>query len=261
MSKIPVYKSDGSVAKDIGLHEYFNESIRHDLIKRAVLSEESRMYQPKGNYKWAGFETSAKYVGEKEIYGTVKNRGIAHLPHEVQPHGRLGRVRRIPSAVGGHRAHPPKPEKKLVERINKKEYLKALKSALSASANLNIVSERLVNSQYKPQHVPFILDSSVENISKTKDVMKLLESLKLLNVINKWSKSGSRGALLVTSSKKLYLAARNVGGMDAVMVKDLKVKHLAPGTHPGRLLIITEGALAEMDDKFKNILMGLEFKK
>jgi len=256
--KIPVYMKDGSVSKSIELPDYFTEKVRPDLIKRAVLSEESYTYQPKGNYKWAGFETSAKYVGEKEIYGTVKNKGIAHMPHEVQPHGRLGKVRRVPNAVGGHRAHPPKPEKILIERMNKKEYLKALKSALSASADPEMVESRM---KYKPQHVPFVLDSSVETMSKTSEVMKLLNTLKLLNAVDKWSKSKTRGALLITSSEKLYLASRNIGGMNAVMTNDLKVRNLAPGTHPGRLLLITESAMTDINSKFKEIMMGLYLKE
>lgn len=257
--KSPVYMKDGSVSKNIDLPEYFNEEVRPDLIKRAVLSEESYTYQPKGNYKRAGFNTSAKYVGEKEIYGTVKNKGIPHLPHEVQPGGRLGKVRRVPNSVGGHRAHPPKPEKILIERINKKEYIKAFKSALSASANPDIVENRM---KYKPQHVPFVLSSDIEKISKTADVMKLLNTLKLLNAVNKWSRSNTRGALLITSSKELYLASRNIGGMDAVMTNDLKIKNLAPGTHPGRLLLISENALKDLNAKFDEIITtGLNLRE
>ena len=249
----PVYGKDGSVIKKITLPAYFDEEVRPDIIKRAVLSEESKMRQPKGNYIWAGFETSAKYVGRKEIYGTVKNRGIPHLPHEVLPKGRLGKVKRVPHAVKGHRAHPPKVEKKIVERINKKEYAKALRSALSASAVPSIVSDR---TGYAPQHVPIILSSDVETLSKTSDVKKVLESLKIINHIRRWAKTGSKKALMVVSKKSAYMPARNIDGMDVVTVDQLQVRHLAPGTHPGRLLLITESALNGLEEKFNNILKG-----
>ena len=69
----------------------FGEAPRDDLIKRAVLSDESKEYQPKGSYRMAGLETSARYVGRKEIFASVKNKGIPHLPHEVLPKGGLGK--------------------------------------------------------------------------------------------------------------------------------------------------------------------------
>ena len=124
--KANVYSLDGKVVKQITLPKAFESDYRKDLIKRAVLSDESKTYQPKGNYIWAGFETSAKYRGRKETYGTLKNMGIPHLPREVLPKGRWGKVKRVPSSVKGHRAHPPKANKGLVEHVNKKEYNKAL---------------------------------------------------------------------------------------------------------------------------------------
>src|SRR3989338_2177503 len=142
MMKAEIYSLDGKHVRDVQLPAQFQYPYRDDLIKRAVLSEESRTFQPKGSYPLAGLETSARYKGRKEDFGAVKNKGIPHLPHEVLPGGQLGKVKRVPHAVKGRRAHPPKPEKKLVELINKKEYLKALASALAASAAVAIVSQR-----------------------------------------------------------------------------------------------------------------------
>src|SRR5271157_1200007 len=140
--KATVYSVEGKVLKQIDLPAVFESPHREDLVKRAVLSEESKTYQPKGNYKFAGLETSARYRGRKEDFGTVKNKGIPHLPHEVLPKGQLGRVKRVPHAVKGRRAHPPKPQKIIVEFMNKKEYLRALASALSFSADRAAVCAR-----------------------------------------------------------------------------------------------------------------------
>lgn len=257
--KVPIYNLDGEKIGDAALPECFTEEVRPDIIKRAVLSEESAERQPKGNYVWAGFETSARYVGRKEVYGTVKNRGIPHLPHEVLPKGRLGRVKRVPHAVKGHRAHPPKAEKKIVERINKKEYVKAFKSALGATASKEYIEGRM---GFLFEHVPVVLNKEAEKISRTSDVLKLLRNLKLEGRVNEWKRRNSKGMLLVCSGEKLYKAARNIKGMEAVMVSDLRVKHLAPGTHPGRLLLITEDALNGVKDRINRLLeTGLDFIK
>ncbi|HID72432.1 TPA: 50S ribosomal protein L4, partial [Candidatus Micrarchaeota archaeon] len=66
--KATVYSVEGKALKEIDLPSQFWAAARDDLVKRAVLSEESKMYQPKGSYKWAGLETSAKYRGRKEDY-------------------------------------------------------------------------------------------------------------------------------------------------------------------------------------------------
>ena len=74
--KATVYSIEGKALKQIDLPAIFESPRRDDLVKRAVLSEESKLYQPKGNYKFAGLETSARYKGRKEDFGTVKNKGI-----------------------------------------------------------------------------------------------------------------------------------------------------------------------------------------
>src|SRR3989344_841072 len=109
--KADVYSIEGKVVKNIELPSIFKSDSRDDLIKRAVLSEESKIYQPKGSFRLAGLLTSARYRGRKEDFGSVKNKGIPHLPHEVLPGGQLGKVKRVPHAVKGRRAHPPKPQK------------------------------------------------------------------------------------------------------------------------------------------------------
>lgn len=244
--KASTYSLEGKVIRDIKLPEVFGEPARPDLVKRAVLSDESRLRQPKGNYPLAGFETSARYRGRKEDFGAVKNKGIPHLPHEVLPKGRLGKVKRVPLAVKGHRAHPPKPEKKIVEKINKKEYVKALRSAIAMSASHEFVEKRL-NAKISLS-LPLIVDGKFEELKKTGEVLVVLESLNLGHMIEKTKKNGRKGPLIVVS--KSPKAARNVPGIDVIEVSKLKVMHLAPGAHPGRLTIYTEKAIEELSQKF-----------
>ncbi len=259
--KVDVYDINGKAVGKVELPEVFTTEIREDLIKRAVLSEESKEYQPKGNYRWAGLETSADYRGRKESFGSLKNRGQAMLPREFYGKGVWGRVRRIPSSVGGRRAHPPKPWKKLAELINKKEWLKALRSAIAATADKILVKRR---HKIKIES-PIVLEDKFENLNKTKEVKDLLDKLIKEDLERakegKKRKTGVRkrrtsrivkypkSALIITT--KEFKAAKNIPGIDAVEVSKVKVKDLAPGAKAGRFLIITKSALKKLEEKVK----------
>ncbi|MEM3372939.1 MAG: 50S ribosomal protein L4 [Candidatus Anstonellales archaeon] len=266
-----VYDENGNKIKNVELNpEIFSCEIREDLIKRAVLSDISKYYQPKGVYEKAGFQTSARYRGRKDTYGAIKNRGISRLPREILPDGRFGRVRIVPWSKGGHRAHPPKVEKILYERINKKEYILALKSAFSASASIEYVKKR-GHKIDGIESLPIIIsEEALQKIKKTKDAKRLLEQLNLTEELKRSKKGKHRktgvgkrvnktkypkSALLVieeyNSSTKCF---DNLPGIDIKSVEDLEVHDLAPGTVPGRLLILSENALSKLEEKIlKNV--------
>jgi len=246
--KASVYSCEGKVVRQVDLPHVFETPHRADLIKRAVLSEESMLYQPKGSYRWAGLNTSARYRGRKDDFGTVKNRGIPHLPHEVLPKGQLGKVKRVPHAVRGRRAHPPKSAKKIIEFINPKEEMLALASALAFSADRKSVTSR--SKDEIGISLPIIMENSFEKLSKTKDVMKVLESLNLLKLLEKAKRNGTKAPLIVVSEGNVLKAAANIAGVDVVRASDLKVMHLAPGTHAGRLTLFSENALPEIAKRF-----------
>ncbi|MFH1521221.1 MAG: 50S ribosomal protein L4 [Candidatus Micrarchaeota archaeon] len=246
--KATVYSTEGKVVKQIDLPAIFESPHREDLVKRAVLSDESKLYQPKGSYRFAGLETSARYRGRKEDFGSGKNKGIPHLPHEVLPKGQLGKVKRVPHAVKGRRAHPPKPQKKIAELINKKEYLKALASAISFSMDRAVVCKR-ANFEISVS-LPIVLESNFEKLKKTKDVVKLMEALNLTKLLEKAKKNKTKSALFVISNNTKFKAAANLPGVDIVCVSELTVKDLAPGTHPGRLTLFSENAIPEIIKRF-----------
>lgn len=246
--KASVYSCEGKVLRQIDLPHVFETPHREDLVKRAVLSEESKLYQPKGSYRWAGLNTSARYRGRKDDFGTVKNRGIPHLPHEVLPGGQLGKVKRVPHAVRGRRAHPPKSAKVIAEYLNKKEEKLAMASALAICADRKSVESR--SNDEITISLPIIMENSFEKIEKTKDVVKVLEALHLEKIIGKAKKSGSKAPLIVVSDGKILKAAANIAGVDVVKVSDLEVRHLAPGTHAGRLALFSENALPEIQKRF-----------
>lgn len=247
--KATVYSLEGKSLKEIDLPQVFESPQRGDLVKRAVLSEESRDRQPKGNYIYAGLETSARYRGRKEDFGAVKNKGLPHKPREVLPNGQLGKVKRVPSSVKGRRAHPPKVSKKIVELINRKEYARALASALAFSTSRDAVCKRC-NTDIGVS-IPIVVEGGLEKLSRTKDVVKLLDALKLSRFVEKARKNGTKSMLVVVSDNSKLKAASNVPGVDVVRVSELKVRHLAPGTHPGRLTLFSEDALPEIAKRFE----------
>ncbi len=56
--------------------------------------------------------------------------------------------------------------------------------------------------------------------------------------------------LVVAEDKGITKAARNIPGVDVVLVDSLNTELLAPGTHPGRLTVWTSSALEKVDELF-----------
>jgi len=257
--KATVYGIDGSKGKEIELPEVFETDIREELIRRAFLSEQSEEFQPKGSYIWAGMETSARYRGRKEAYHTLKNKGGSKLPRQMFPKGGIGAVRRIPSSVKGRRAHPPKVEKVLIEKINRREKEKALNSAIAASIDKESVEAR--GHKISGISLPIVFDDSIENVKKTKEIVKIFEKFigkDIQRSINGKKKRGWRvggnkvpkSALVVTSGEvSLSKSARNLPGINVLSFDKLTVSDLAPGGVPGRLTIWSKKAIEMIGKK------------
>ncbi len=249
-----VYQLDGKVARKEELPEVFGSAFREDIVRRALLAEQSRRYQPQGHYVMAGLQTTAVYVGEYGVYRSGRHMGIAIRPRQKLAGGAQGDVRRIPSSVKGRRAHPHKIEKVLEEKINSKEYKKAIESAIGGTANAV-----LVKGKHSVNHstMPIIVEDKMEAIVKTKDLIRILKILgfeadldkshkpKLRAGLKRYAKSRHfrKSVLIVVSdSAKVDKAGRNIAGVDVCRLKNLTVEALAPGAKP-RLTIWTEGAV------------------
>jgi large subunit ribosomal protein L4e len=257
-----VYSISGTKAGSVELPGVFYEPVRKDLIRRAVLAERSSRYQPKGVYPLAGLQTTAEYKGRKEDYRSIKNKGISRLPREKLPKGRFGRVRIVPFSVKGRRAHPPKPEKVLVERINRKERAKAMRSAIAATALKEMV---LARGHRAGIALPLVVENSFEEMRKTKDVLGALEALRLDGDLQRAKPKKRTGVaarrrggyatprsvlIVVGNDKGVLKAARNIPGVDAVLVDALSAELLAPGASAGRLTLWTQDALQRLDALF-----------
>lgn len=230
----------------------FETPLRPDVIKRVVLALQSSRLQPQGRDPMAGKKTSA------ESRGT--GLGISRVPRVK---GGGGRAAFAPSTVGGRQPHPPRSEKKIVKRVPKKEARLALLSAIAATASKETVASRGHAIEDIPQ-LPLIVAGSIEELTKTKEVEEVLAHLGLLSDIYRVKASrkirAGKGKLrgrkmkqavgpliVVAKNKGILDAASNLSGVDVATVNDLNAEILAPGTHPGRLTLWSNGAIEQLD--------------
>lgn len=265
MQKVPVYDLNGKEVKKIELPEHFSQELRPDLITRAFLAIMSHKRQAYGADPLAGKRTSANYRGRRYAYGSWANRGIARLPRIRVGSGHMvGVVRFVPHAVKGRKAHPPKAEKVWWQKINRKERIKAILSAISATA----IKDAVLKRGHKVENIksfPIIVVNELEKIKKTKDVESLLKNLglqeELERIKDKRYRAGRgkmrgrkykrrKGPLIVVEKDEgIVKAASNIPGVDVITVNNLNVELLAPGAHAGRLTIWSENAIKALKEK------------
>jgi len=234
------------------LPKVFQTPLRPDVIKRAVLAIQSNRLQPQGRDPMAGKKTTA------ESRGT--GSAIARVPRVK---GGSGRAAFAPSTVKGRQPHPPRAEKIIVKNIPKKEAKLALTSAIAATAQKETISSR----GHKIENavaLPLIVEDALEGLSKAKDVEAAFVSLGIAEDLERVRESRSiragkgkrRGRkmkqavgplIVVVEGKSLINAANNLPGVQVTTVNNLNTEMLAPGTHPGRLTIWTNGAIEKLN--------------
>lgn len=241
------------------LPSQFHEEIRQDIIKRAVEVIQSRKRQRYGADPQAGRKASAKLSRRRRHYRGSYGIGISRVPRKIM--SRRGRRMNwvganAPGTVGGRQANAPVADKIWYKQINKKERKKALRSALSAVVNAFLVKKR---GHAIPDTYPFIIETKLEQLNKTKDVKNALVALGFNDDLsrgdNKTIRAGKgkmrgrkyrtpKSILLVVSKKSPVMeAAANLSGVDVVEVKNLNCELLAPGAVCGRATLFTEEAI------------------
>ena len=249
MAKVKIYGIDGKETGETDLPEIFKTPYRPDVIRKSFNVLHSNKRQPYGAYALAGCRHATASVG--------KGRGQSRVPRLTQ--GR--RAALAPCVVGGRRAHPPKAEKNWKEKINQKEKILAKKSAIAATANKEIVTNRGHRFNEKLT-LPIIVDDKFESIKKTKEVIDALDKIgvydDVLRSVNgkkiRAGKGKTRGRkyktpkslLIVTTKENIQKSSNNLTGVDIVTPAMLNIEHLAPGGDPGRLTIFTESALKQL---------------
>ena len=239
---------DGTDAGEIDLPAVFETAYRPDIIRKAVLAAQANRKQDYGSDEYAGLKTPAESFGS--------GRGMAHVPREG------GKARRVPQAVGGRRAHPPKTEKDRGLDINDKERQLAVRSALAATTDADIVEER-GHAFDDDVELPLVVSDEFEEVHKTQDVVDVLDALGVAADIDradettiKAGKGSIRGrkrrrasSILFVTTEEPSRGARNLAGADVATAHEVNAEDLAPGGEGGRLTIFTESAIEEVADR------------
>ncbi len=260
--KMNIIDGQNKVVGSKDLPRQFSEEIREDIIRRAFIVLRSHKRQRYGAAPEAGKRHSTKLSRRRRDYKGSYGLGISRVPRKVHTKSgtRFNWVgAKMPGTVGGREAHPPKASKIWWLKINDKERKKAIRSALSAC----LAKDLVVKKHRCPANYPFIIDSSSEELSKAKDVVKFLENLGFSEEIERCREKNIRagkgkmrgrkykkkkGVLFVVSKEcNLMKAANNIPGTDVADVKDINVELLAPGSHPGRLALFTKSAIEKME--------------
>ncbi len=253
-----IYDLEGREVGKIELPKVFSHEVREDVIKRAYLAALTAKIQPQGRDPMAGKRTSA------ESWGV--GYGIARVPRvKGERYPRATSAAFVTMAVGGRRAHAPTAEKRVRERINKKERRLAIKSAIAATAIRELVEKR--GHILPPKlSLPIVVRAEIEGVETTKQAKEFLMRIGLWDDVERVRKrikiragkgkmrgrryKEGKSLLVVLSGRcKAAKAFRNLPGVTVAYIKNLSVLHLAPGGVPGRLTLWSESAikmLAEM---------------
>ncbi|MCW4028176.1 MAG: 50S ribosomal protein L4 [Candidatus Bathyarchaeota archaeon] len=247
-----IYDLQGKATGKITLPDVFSTPLRPDVIKRAVLAIQSSRIQPQGRDPMAGKKTTA------ESRGT--GSGIARVPRVKGGSGRAGFA---PSTVKGRQPHPPRAEKIIVKNIPKKEAKLALTSAIAATAQKETVALR-GHKIDKVVALPLVVADAFAALTKAKEVEDAFANLGLSDDVTRVKDSRNiragkgkhRGRkmkqavgplIVVADDTPLVNAASNVPGVEVTTVSNLNTEMLAPGTHPGRLTVWTNGAIEKLN--------------
>lgn len=274
--KANIYSVDGKKLKEVELPSVFTEAYRPDLIKKSYLAVKSKTYQSYGSDIIAGQRSSAKCWGP--------GGGQSRIPRvKVGPHrsGRKAKGHRwrskgrwfrraadgalVPSTVGGRRAHPPKTEKDLAIKINKKEKAKAIRSAIAATASKDMVSARGHRVE-AVKEFPIIVEDKIESLSTLKDALATFKALGFEDELTRTKVLKQRpgkgklrgrkykrkvGPLVVVSKLSgIEKGASNIPGVEVIELNKLGVTKLAPGTTPGRLTVWSKSAIDGAKERY-----------
>ena len=265
-----VYDIDVELGKKMSLPESFSSEIRTDLVKLAVASARANRRQAYGSNPHVGKRKPMSGMKHSvEWWG--KGRGVSRIMR------RTGQRRgaQNPHTLGGRRAHGPKVEKDWSRKLNRNERRLARNSALTATTDVDMVSNRGHRFAEEISTLPIILGEYSENGEKidieafnlsggTRKVNAIFEALGLGDDLRRArdgrkiraGKATMRGRvhktpksiLLVVANKDgLAKAARNLPGVDVVAAKDLSAEHLAPGGDLGRLTVFTKTAVEALN--------------
>jgi large subunit ribosomal protein L4e len=252
MSITNILETDGSNRSTITLPAVFQTPYRPEVIQKVYNNLNSYTFQRQGRYPAAGQMVSA----ESRNTGLGIAR-IARARGEGFP--RAGQAAGVASVRHGRLAHPPVSWKNIYKKVNKKEKLLALCSAIAATTNSELIKRRGHKIKDEIQ-LPIVVSNEIESVVKSKDLEKILFNLGLeedlkrtfirrnksyhKNSINR--RSALSVLILVGNDEKIGRLSNSLPGITVKSVKSVSVLDLAPGSKPVRLTIFSENAIKEL---------------
>jgi len=247
---------NGAKESEIELPLVFSTPFRKDLISKSFTNLNSHKFQPQGRKPTAGMDVVARSNDPPTGQGRsriAKMRGGGG--------GRQGEAGGVASVKGGRQAHPPKVQKVIFKKLNKKENKLALCSAIAATQSKEIIESR--GHKIKSlKTFPIVISDEIESVTKTKEVLKILDSLQLMQDVDRLKsrrprtgKSALRGRstkigksvlFVVSNSEKVSKACSGIPGVDTCASKNLSVLNLAPGGTIIRLTVFSKKAIEEI---------------
>ena len=255
-STVPTYTTSGTKNGEVELPLVFSTPYRRELIHKAFTNLNSHKFQPQGRHPTAGMDVVA------DSNDPPTGQGVSRVARaRGGGGGRQGQGAEVASTRGGRQAHPPIVEKGIYKKLNKKERKLALCSAIAATASKELVESR----GHKVEGIesfPIIVSDDIESVSKTSDMVKILDSLKLTQDVKRLesrksrsgksllrgrSKKVGKSVLFVTKdSAQISKAIGALPGVEARNAKELSVLDLAPGSDPVRLTVYSKSAIEEI---------------
>ncbi|VVB78799.1 50S ribosomal protein L4 [uncultured archaeon] len=258
MTKLHILDTEGKKVKEITT-SLFEEPIREDIIFKVIEAEKTK--HPSAPKQYAGMNRSAsgKILHTRHDWKTDRGKGIPRIPRKVM-------FRRgsqffwegaiIPSVKGGRRAHPPKGLGR-IKKINKRESIKALLSALTYTTSVEQIKKKYISLKEKKVEAkfPLVLEDKILKL-KSKEFMasmeKILGELYTVSIQKKTTRAGigklrgrrykkNAGALLVIGNEE----TAKITGIDVVRVNQLKTTDLADGG--ARITLFTENAIKNLE--------------
>lgn len=253
---ITVYNEQGESSGQLPLPSVFKAPIRPDVVNFVHSNMAKNSRQPYAVSSIAGHQTSA------ESWGT--GRAVARIPR-VRGGGthRSGQAAFGNMCRSGRMFAPTKIWRRWHRPINKNQRRYAVCSALAASALPALVMAR-GHKVGKVSEVPLVCTDAIQNITKTKNAVELLEKLGAYADVTKCEDSKKmragkgkmrnrrftmrRGPLVIYNEDHgIKQAFRNLPGVELISVDRLNLLKLAPGGHLGRFCVWSQSAFTKLD--------------
>ena len=167
--KVSTLTIKGTKESEIELPLIFSTPFRKDLILKSFTNLNSHKFQPQGRRPTAGMDDVARSNDPPTGQGIsriAKMRGGGG--------GRQGQAGGVASVRGGRQAHPPKVQKVIYKKLNKKENKLALCSAIAATQSKEIIESR-GHKTGNLKTFPIVISDEIESVTKTKEMLEILD--------------------------------------------------------------------------------------